>query len=334
MFLTPSIASSWFRVLRNKSDFLRRGGLAEGKANQIGLFPTPGWGQRNVTFFREIILPTLVTKRGGQFLYPQLDSPRRGQLAVTWIGHASFLVQSSQLNILVDPIWAMWLKGIKRVRKPGIAFSALPAIDLVLITHAHYDHMDLPSLGAIAQGQPIIVPRGVGSLVRRYKLNFHPIVERDWWEEYQLDGVKITATPARHWGARFVHDGQRGFGGYVVETPCGSFYHCGDSAYFDGFKEIGQRHAIDLALMPIGAYQAPSGRNVHMTPEEAVQAFIDLGAQAMSPMHYGTYPLGGEPLHEPLERLVVGAGAKGLSHRVRILEEGVPQILGGQGLSS
>jgi L-ascorbate metabolism protein UlaG (beta-lactamase superfamily) len=135
--------------------------------------------------------------------------------------------------------------------------------------------------------------------------------------------LEVIHTPSHHWGARYLHDTHRDYGGYLVRTGGKSVFHCGDSAYFDGFAEIGRRHSIDIALMPIGAYESPSGRDVHMNPEEAVRAFAELGAKVMVPMHYGAFPLGNEPMDEPLERLLVEADRLGISEQVLITEEGV-----------
>ena len=312
------------RHLRDKGRSLRLGGLDQSNRDQIGLMPKEGWQQRNYQFFRNIVIPSMFTKRTGD---PRLDTTRRvgdDQIFVTWIGHATFLVQMHGVNILIDPNWALWHSIFKRVRRPGIALQELPPIDLIMVSHAHYDHLHLKSLAEIANGQPILMPRRVSPLVRR--LDLEP-VEMDWWDNIEVDGVKITFTPARHWGARYVHDLHRGFGGFTLTIGNRTLYHCGDSAYFEGFKEIGSRFDINLALMPIGAYDAPSGRTVHMNPEEALDAFLDLQADTMIPMHYGSFPLGGEPMHEPLERLIYKAGSEGLSHRVRILEEGVSALI-------
>lgn len=124
-----------------------------------------------------------------------------------------------------------------------------------------------------------------------------------------------------------VHDVHRGFGGFLIRNESGrTVYHCGDSAYFDGFTRIGEHSAIDLAMLPIGAYDAMSGREVHMNPEEALTAFADLKAGHMVPMHYGTFPLGGEPMDEPLKRLRAASMDRGLDHAVTVLTEGAPVI--------
>jgi L-ascorbate metabolism protein UlaG (beta-lactamase superfamily) len=158
------------------------------------------------------------------------------------------------------------------------------------------------------------------------RCGFGEIIEMKHWEQRVVRDLVITFTPAQHWGARYVHDTHRGFGGFIVTTPTGrSLYHSGDSAYFDGFGRIGEHSPIDLALLPIGAYEAPSGREVHMNPEEALAAFLELRAGHMCPMHYGTFALGREPMHEPVLRLQSNAEKRGVGDRVRVLTEGLPE---------
>ena len=123
-----------------------------------------------------------------------------------------------------------------------------------------------------------------------------------------------------------LHDSHRGFGGFIVEAAGRTIFHCGDTAYFEGFREIGARHKIDVALLPIGAYDPPTGRDVHMNPEEAVQAFLDLDAQWMVPMHYGSFRLGYEPVDEPVKRLRQCARKRGIENRVAIMSEGTTRV--------
>jgi L-ascorbate metabolism protein UlaG (beta-lactamase superfamily) len=165
------------------------------------------------------------------------------------------------------------------------------------------------------------VPKNLHDLVG--DLGFSRVVELDWWQNFQLGNVEIAHTPSRHWGARVVRDVHRGYGGYVLRSGKHSVYHAGDTAYFDGFKEIGERLKPDLALLPIGAYHPASFRNVHTSPEDAIQAFQDLGARWMVPMHYGTFRLSYEPVNEPVQRLLAGAKEHGISSKIRVLEEGV-----------
>ena len=143
----------------------------------------------------------------------------------------------------------------------------------MLVTHAHFDHLHKPSLKILQAREGIVVPRGSASLVKR--LGFPAIHEMQIWDTLSFDELEILHTPSHHWGARFIHDTHRDYGGYLVRAGGKSVFHCGDSAYFDGFKDIGKRGGIDVALMPIGAYESPSGRDVHMNPEEAVRAFAD-----------------------------------------------------------
>ncbi len=282
-----------------------------------------GWHKRN--FLGEVILPSIFERRRGirkkEVHFPELSGD---QICITWIGHASFLIQTCEYSILIDPNWAKWLKVIKRIRHPGFQIHDLPAIDLVLVTHAHFDHLDRKTLRMVAADQPIVVPQHVGNLVRG--LGFHEIHELSTWASYKHELLRITLTPAFHWGARMLHDSYRGFGGFTIEYKGRTVFHCGDSAYFQGFKEIGRRHRIDLALLPIGAYDPPTGRDVHMNPEQALQAFLELGAQTLIPMHYGTFRLGYEPVDEPPLRLTKRAQELGIAGCLRVLIEGQPTV--------
>lgn len=293
--------------------------------NQVGLLPTEGWRKRNLQFLGDVLLPTLLARRADKHEGEPFPTAQKQELAITWLGHAGFLIQQDGKTILVDPNLALWHGPVKRVRHPSFKVADLPPVDLVLITHAHYDHLHLPTLKRVAAGQPIVLPTGCGDLVQR--CNFSRIIELRTWEGYGFQDLRITLTPARHWGARMIHDTHRHFGGYLIQGADRTVYHCGDSALFDGFKEIGERAAIDVALMPIGAYEAPSGRPVHMNPEEALDAFTQLGAGIMIPMHYDTFPLGAEPLNEPAERLWTNAIERKLHERVLIMREGQSLLL-------
>ena len=296
----------------------------QSNGQRVGLLPVKGWSRRNYNFVRRIMLPQMFSLRTGTPLRPDLLSHDGADFQVTWIGHASFLIQTEGMNVLVDPVWSRWLGLLKRVRHPGLEIEDLPPIHAVLITHAHFDHLHLRALKKIGNGQPIIVPHGVGKLVKGR--GFGEIVEMDLWAKVQLGPLEITFTPSKHWGARMGLDVNRGFGGFLIRNESGrTVYHCGDSAYFEGFTEIGNHSDVHLAMLPIGAYQAMSGREVHMNPEEALTAFSDLRAGHMVPMHYGTFPLGGEPMDEPLQRLLAASTERGLEHAVSILAEGKPK---------
>ncbi len=281
-----------------------------------------GWHKRN--FLAEVVIPSLFAKRTGRRAKPEFPELGPDQLCLTWIGHASFLVQTAEHSILIDPNWAKWLKVIKRVRQPGMEIHDLPAIDLVLVTHAHFDHLDKKTLRAVASDQAIVVPEHVGGLV--HGLGFNHVQELRHWQSFDLGALRVTLTPARHWGARVLHDTHRGFGGFHIEYKGRSVFHCGDSAYFEGFREIGERLPVEIALLPIGAYDAPTKRDVHMNPEEAIEAFIQLQAKKLVPMHFGTFRLGYEPLHEPPERLLRHGTERQILDQICILREGEPRV--------
>jgi L-ascorbate metabolism protein UlaG (beta-lactamase superfamily) len=262
----------------------------------------------------------------GDTRLPELVS--EDELGVTFIGHSSFLLQMSGKRILVDPVLATRLIVLRRQRRPGIAWDGMPAIDLVLLTHAHMDHLNLSSLRRVVRqtrrlrgrAPAVVVPKGVEDLVR--SVGFSSIHGMSWWDEVEVEGVWVTMTPARHWGARMFRDTHRGYGGYVVEGGGHSVYHSGDTAYFEGFGEVGRRLRPEVALLPIGAYFPDSYRAVHTSPEEALRGFVETGATWMVPMHFGTFRLGREPMEEPPIRLVAEARRLGIEERVRVLEEG------------
>ena len=171
-----------------------------------------------------------------------------------------------------------------------------------------------------------VVPNGVSDLLRG--LGFGEVRELRWWDETSLGPVTVTATPCQHWGARMFKDTHRGFGGYALASPgTPTLYHAGDTAYFNGFHEIGNRLQPQIALLPIGAYFPDSYRAVHTSPEEALQAFVDLRADTMIPMHFNTFRLGREPMTEPLPRLLAAAVKGGLRDRVHPLGEGESLML-------
>ncbi len=282
-------------------------------------------------FLAELVRESLLTPmRGSRQL---LRAAGAGEAAVTWIGHSSFLLQLAGKHILIDPVFARFLIVLKRRRKPGIALRTLPPIDLVLLTHAHMDHLNLPSLRGILRsnrrrGAPapvVIVPKGVEDLVER--LGFHEVRTLEAWSSTTFGALTVTMTPARHWGARMFDDVGRGYGGYVVQAEGHSMYHSGDTAYFPGFTTIGDQLHPQVALLPIGAYSPDSFRSVHTSPEDALQAFKDLGSALMIPMHYGTFRLSQEPMDEPPVRLLAAAAKAGLSSRVLVLKEGQTHLL-------
>src|SRR5689334_4272314 len=286
--------------------------------------------RRRAGQFTRLIRHSAVTARTGEVHKPTLIS--NGELGLTFIGHSSFFVQVGGQNVMIDPNFARWLFVLKRLRRPGLRVADLPPIDLVLVSHAHFDHLHRPSLRAIVQNNlrtrgvapSIIIPTHVSDLVS--DLGFSEIVELDWWKQSRHGSLTVTHVPSRHWGARILKDSQRGYGGFVLKNGKHSVYHAGDTAYFSGFSEIGRRLSPEVALLPIGAYNPPQYRNVHTNPADATKAFLDLNARWMVPMHYGTFRLSHEPVDEPLQLLDQEASAAGIEDRVIVLEEGVTRF--------
>ena len=250
------------------------------------------------------------------------------ELGITFIGHSSFLLQLGGRSVLVDPVFAKRLVLLRRQRWPGLRINEMPAIDVVLLTHAHMDHLNITSLRRVVRSAQmlgkkapdVVVPWGVEDLVS--DLGFSRVHGMKWWEKLEVRGLTVTLTPCKHWGARMFNDTHRGYGGYVVEDGRHSVYHSGDTAYFSGFAEIGRRLHPHVALLPIGAYYPDSYRAVHTSPEEAMRGFVETGAEWMVPMHFGTFNLGREPMDEPPQRLMAEAARLGVSSKVKVLEEG------------
>ena len=286
--------------------------------------------RRRASQFTRLIRHSAVTPLAGRTHKPRLV--KNGELGMTFIGHSSFFLQLGAQNIVIDPNFARWLFVLKRLRRPGIQVRDLPPIDLVLVTHAHFDHLHRQSLRAIARhtrrqsgnGPTLVIPHNVFDLVS--DLGFGEIVELEWWNTYRHGSVDVTHVPSRHWGARIIKDSHRGYGGFVLRDGKHSVYHAGDTAYFSGFREIGRRLEPDIALLPIGAYNPPQFRNVHTSPADATRAFLDLHSQWMVPMHYGTFRLSHEPIEEPLQLLEQEAKAAGVKDKVVVLEEGVTRF--------
>lgn len=284
---------------------------------------TPGNHFNPRTFFQEMVWKAFFTPRTGSVKMPAFPRLGAREVALTWIGHASFLVQFADFNAVIDPNFANWLFFLKRLKRPGLRLRDLPPIDLVLLTHAHFDHFHKPSLRRLPSPKIAVMPWGCGPLARR--LGFERIVELEWWESFGHLDWRVTLTPAQHWGARALRDAHRGWGGFVIEHRGRRLYHGGDSAYFDGFAEIGRRLRPEVAMLPIGAYFPDSFRKVHMGPDEAVKAFRDLGAEWLVPMHYGSFKLSFEAMDEPERWLREIVATERLGRHLRVLEEGVPE---------
>jgi len=253
---------------------------------------------------------------------PPPDSVPEGRIAVTFVGHSTFLIRTSAGTFLTDPVFTTHAgpfgrTGPRRVRPPAIAIADLPALDLVLLTHNHYDHLQPSSLRRVAsRGRPSIVTSlGLGSVTASY--GFHNSTELDWWQFRDVPGLgRVTSVPAQHFSARTLWDRNRTlWAGFVVESAGLTIYFAGDTGYSPLFGEIGRRFPrIDLALIPIGAYEPRwFMQPVHVNPEEAVRIHRDIGARRSFGMHFGTFQLTDEGVDEPLAALARARAALGVS---------------------
>ena len=251
---------------------------------------------------------------------------RSAALRVTAIGHASVLIQLAGVNVLVDPVWSDRVGpfpfiGPRRWNRAGIALDQLPPIDLILITHNHYDHLDLPTLKTLSGGHSpvVLAPLGNDVIIQR-AIPSLPVVSLDWWDRHiaPQGALTISLTPAYHWSARGLRDRRMAlWGGFHLQTAASSLYIAGDTAFGDGeiFRQISTRlGAPDLAILPIGAY-APRWfmQSVHMNPEEAVHAMQLLGARHALGIHWGTFRLTDEDAHAPVDALAKALADHALS---------------------
>jgi len=227
---------------------------------------------------------------------------------VTWIGHSSLLVRQGGVHFLTDPMWSEYASPIKlgprRLQPPGMPLAELPDIAFVVISHNHYDHLDLPTLRALSErGSIFVVPLGNADLLGEEGIG--PVLELDWWQSVEVDGLEITCVPARHWSRRGLLDRNRAlWSGWVVESQDRLFYFAGDTAPSDVFDEIRNRLGSPaLAALPVGAYLPVEIMSLsHMNPEQAIDAAVSLGASKTVAVHFGTFDLAEEELDEPPRR--------------------------------
>lgn len=244
----------------------------------------------------------------------------RTAFSLTWIGHATFLIQWKGLNILTDPVWANRMGFEKRLAPPGLAIEELPPIDIVLLSHGHYDHLHWGSLKRLKGNPLFLVPDGLKTTFHRK--GFARCMSLSWWESFKIDGVEFMFTPAQHWTRRTLWDMNTShWGGWLIDEKV---YFVGDTGYFRGFEEVGRRKAAEYVLMPIGAYEPEwFMKDQHVTPEEAVIGFLDAQGGVMVPMHYGAFRLADDTAKEALERLRFEWSRLRLHpKRLRVLEHG------------
>ncbi|WP_413288520.1 MBL fold metallo-hydrolase [Bdellovibrio sp. HCB337] len=259
-------------------------------------------------------------------------SANRDKTSFTWVGHSTALLQLEGVNVLIDPVFSERVSpvsffGPKREVPLPFELAALPPIDVVLISHAHYDHLDLPTLKALYKRAPektlFLVPLGIQSLLQSEGLK--NVQEVDWWEQKQIQNLTMTFTPAQHWTRRGLFDtNQTLWGGWFVAAKKFKFFFAGDTGYSKDFKDIQARLGdVDLAMLPIGAY-APRWfmQKNHVNPEEAVQIHEDLHAKLSIGVHWGTFRLSDEPMAKPAEDLQEALNKKSISGTFRVMKHG------------
>ncbi|GAB3319906.1 MBL fold metallo-hydrolase [Geodermatophilus aquaeductus] len=242
-----------------------------------------------------------------------------GELAVTWYGHSSALLEVDGARVLVDPVWGFRVSpspvfGPTRLHEPPAPVKTLPRVDAILISHDHYDHLDLPTVRALVEQQnaPFVVPLGVGVHLRHWGVPEDRVVELDWDGATTVGDLTLTCTEARHFSGRYLTRDTTLWSSWVVAGPRHRVFFGGDTGYTPAFAGIGARLGpFDLTLMPIGAYN-DAWKHIHMDPEEAVRAHGDLGGRALLPVHWATFNLAFHRWAEPVQRLLAAAGRSGV----------------------
>ncbi len=240
-------------------------------------------------------------------------------LHITWHGHATALVELDGARVLLDPVWSdrvspSRLVGPRRLHRPPQPIEQLPPVDAVVISHDHYDHLDLAAIRALLRTQtaPFVVPLGIGAHLERWGVPDDRIIELDWSETAKVGGLRLTATAAQHFSGRAFARDRTLWASWVIAGPEHSVFYTGDSGYFDGYAEIGAEYGpFDAALVQVGAY-APGWPDIHMTPEEGVAAHVDVRGGLMIPVHWATFSLSPHPWADPVERVLAEAERRGV----------------------
>jgi len=244
------------------------------------------------------------------------NTPGSDQLNVTWLGHSSLMINIDGYKILVDPVFEKRISILGPTRFNGdvpLDIQQIPDVDAVIISHDHYDHLNKLSVqGLMDKTDTFIVPLKVGALLADWGVPGDKIVELDWWQEYRLDSnLMVAATPALHFSGRGITDrNQTLWASWVIQAPSHNLFFSGDSGYFEGFKQIGDKYGpFDMTFIECGAY-GKSWPKVHMFPEQTIQAHLDLKGDVLHPIHWGTFNLALHPWYEPMERLTAAADDK------------------------
>lgn len=240
----------------------------------------------------------------------QLNNLAVDKEMVIRLGHSSIYLQLATKKILIDPVFSERASpfsfiGPKRFHQPPIALDKLNDIDLVIISHDHYDHLDKETIKALAtKVKQFVVPLGVDQHLIDWGISAHKITQLDWWQSTQIDGLKVTSTPGQHFSGRGIFDNNKTlWSSYALQSDNSNLFFSGDSGYFPGFKEIGERLGpFDLTMIETGAYDK-DWPSIHMTPEQSLQAHIDLQGKVMLPIHNSTFDLAFHSWYEPLQRI-------------------------------
>lgn len=290
-----------------------------GKFHNVKAFGQPGF-MKTLEIFKRYFTEPAIDKVPKQAIpievvtRAQLDALSNDDLHFIKLGHSSVLLKVYGEYWLLDPVFSeraspFSFLGPKRFHEAPITIDELPTIDKVLISHNHYDHLDKASIKKlIMKTKRFLVPLGVETDLQKWGVAANVITRFDWWQELQTDKALIAFTPAQHFSGRGIGDGNTTlWGSWVIKTDAGSIYFSGDSGYFDGFKQIGQKYGpFDVALIEAGAYDN-DWADIHMTPEQSVQAFMDVKGQVMVPVHNGTFDLAFHSWYEPLQRVSAAA---------------------------
>ncbi|MGV0738416.1 MBL fold metallo-hydrolase [Mycobacterium syngnathidarum] len=240
--------------------------------------------------------------------------------AVSWYGHSTALIEIDGYRVLTDPVWSRRCSpsrvvGPQRLHEPPLPLEALPAVDAVVISHDHYDHLDIETVLGLARTQraPFVVPLGIGAHLRKWRIPEDRIVELDWNESHRIGELTLVCTPARHFSGRLFQRNTTLWASWAVVGPQHRAFFGGDTGYTKSFSEIGSEHGpFDLTLLPIGAYH-PSWPDIHMNPEEAVRAHLDVtDSGLLVPVHWATFRLAPHPWADPVRRLVSAADPAGV----------------------
>ncbi|GGS26378.1 MBL fold metallo-hydrolase [Actinokineospora fastidiosa] len=285
--------------------------------NRAATSSTPVEGGK---LLRELLFGKQQRKPVGAVPLVAPPAPAGGGLHLTWYGHSTALIELDGALVLVDPVWServspLPFAGPRRLHEPPAPLASLPRLDAVVISHDHYDHLDMATVRALTRTQsaPFVVPLGVGAHLRRWRVPEDRIIELDWAESTTLGGVRIVATPAQHFSGRgFRRDGTL-WTSFALLGPEHRVFYTGDSGYFPGYAEIGAEHGpFDATLVQIGAY-SPGWPDIHMTPEEGVATHLDVRGGVLVPVHWATFTLALHDWTEPVDRLWAEAKARGVT---------------------